>query len=231
MKNVILKVLKYICWVIVSLIVLFNMYNFINLTILKKDLSTVNGYTYLNVVTGSMNPTIKIGDLIIIDTEDKDIKNGDIITFKDENQNLVTHRVIETNEDFVLTKGDANNTDDGYINRNRIVGKYVFKLKAFGYVIETFKSPFTLVIILVLGVLVCYILSIDKDGNVIDVDDEYKEFILYKEKQKNKKTNNKKTTTKKVTKKVEKKSEPVKKVTKTSAKPSSKKVVKKTTKK
>lgn len=206
MKKVISKIIKTILWILISVIVLFNVYNIVNLKILKNKLTTVNGYTYLEVVSGSMEPTIKIGDLVLIDTKDKAICKNDIITFYDEYDNLVTHRVIALYDDYVITKGDANNTDDGKVMRDKIVGRYISKLNAFGYIIQTLKNPLTLVIILAIGVVVCFLISTDKDGKALDVDKDYIEFINYKKSLKeNKKSNNdkvnKKTTKKKTSSK------------------------------
>lgn len=202
MKKVISKIIKTILWILISVIVLFNVYNIVNLKILKNKLTTVNGYTYLEVVSGSMEPTIKIGDLVLIDTKDKAICKNDIITFYDEYDNLVTHRVIALYDDYVITKGDANNTDDGKVMRDKIVGRYISKLNAFGYIIQTLKNPLTLVIILAIGVVVCFLISTDKDGKALDVDKDYIEFINYKKSLKeNKKSNNDKENKKNTKKK------------------------------
>lgn len=202
MKKVISKIIKTILWILISVIVLFNVYNIVNLKILKNKLTTVNGYTYLEVVSGSMEPTIKIGDLVLIDTKDKAICKNDIITFYDEYDNLVTHRVIALYDDYVITKGDANNTDDGKVMRDKIVGRYISKLNAFGYIIQTLKNPLTLVIILAIGVVVCFLISTDKDGKALDVDKDYIEFINYKKSLKeNKKSNNDKVNKKNTKKK------------------------------
>ncbi len=38
---------------------------------------------------------------------------------------LVTHRIVEVNGNQIVTKGDANNTNDTPIQRNQIVGKVI----------------------------------------------------------------------------------------------------------
>ncbi|MBR3697841.1 MAG: hypothetical protein IKM97_06300 [Clostridia bacterium] len=47
----------------------------------------------LIVVTGSMEPSINIKEMIVI-KEQKDYKIGDIVTYKDNNNNFVTHRIV-----------------------------------------------------------------------------------------------------------------------------------------
>lgn len=188
MKGIVGKIIKSLIWILLSLIVLFNIYNFINLNILKKDLSTIGGYTYLEVVSGSMEPTIKIGDLILINTniDNYDYHVDDIITFRDEAGSLVTHRIIKVEENTVVTQGDANNATDGDILKKDIVGIYVKKFVAIGSLLNSLKNPVILVIILTIGILICFIISTDKSGEVVDVSDLEKEFIEYKKEQKKK---------------------------------------------
>ena len=126
------KVLIYLVGICLSLILIYNIYNMINLKILKKDLTTINGYGILDVISGSMEPTIKVGDLIVINTKDKNINVGDVVTFYDVDMAFVTHRVVSINDDIMITKGDANDSLDDPIPLNNIVGKYVFKINGLG---------------------------------------------------------------------------------------------------
>ena len=98
----------------------------INLTLIAKsylnkdEVPNVAGTLPLIVLTDSMYPVIKSGDLIICHTEEaENIRNGDVIAFFDPAGNgttIVTHRVLEITElDGELawrTKGDNNNTED-----------------------------------------------------------------------------------------------------------------------
>lgn len=52
------------------------------------------------------------------------IAKNDVITFEKENF-LITHRVLELNEDNLVTKGDANNTEDKPIEYTDVIGKVV----------------------------------------------------------------------------------------------------------
>ncbi len=165
--------------VILGIILIFNIYNFIEIKILKKDLVTIGGKSILEVVSGSMEPEINIGDLIIIDTLDKDYHEKDIVTFYDTEDTFVTHRIVSINEDEIITKGDSNNSEDGVITKDKIVGKYKFKIKGLGKIIAVIKKPITMILILIVGILVCIFFSLDNQGNVIN--DEYtKEFEKFK---------------------------------------------------
>ena len=98
----------------------------INLTLIAKsyihadEVPNVAGTLPLIVLTDSMYPVIKSGDLIICHTaEPEEIQVGDVIAFFDPAGNgttIVTHRVLEVTEQAGQTawrtKGDNNNTED-----------------------------------------------------------------------------------------------------------------------
>ena len=87
----------------------------------EKEVPGLFGRTPLIVLTDSMYPEIKSGDIIICkDISPEDVKVGDVISFFDPADKngvaVVTHRVIEIITDdgelYFRTKGDNNNTDD-----------------------------------------------------------------------------------------------------------------------
>ncbi|KCZ70807.1 signal peptidase I [Candidatus Methanoperedens nitroreducens] len=79
------------------------------------------------VVSDSMVPEFKKGDLILTQTMSKEPQVGDIVTFKARNViNPVTHRVIDIRDNIVITKGDNNPlVDDYFTTRDDIIGKAV----------------------------------------------------------------------------------------------------------
>jgi len=154
---------------ILGLMFVFNLYNIICLNILKQDLTSVLGYGILEVASGSMEPTIHTGDIIIINTNENYFDIDDIITFYDKEGSFVTHRIISKDEDGnFITKGDMNNTDDGIVRPNQVVGKCIYRLGSAGNLIKTLKSPLVMVMIFIVGVLICIYISMDKEGNFID---------------------------------------------------------------
>lgn len=185
-RNIILALLA----IVATLIVIFNMYQYVCINLLHKELATLNGYAVLEVVSGSMEPTIHIGDLIVIDTKTKEFKEQDIVTFRDVNGSFVTHRIISLKENEMITKGDYNKSDDGIQSIDTIIGKYKFKISGLGILMTSLKKPFSMFMIFVIGILLCIFVSLDKDGNVIlnEEEKEYQEFLNY---QKNKKKQSK----------------------------------------
>ena len=106
------------------------------------------------VQSGSMEPTIRTGAIVVIDSAPT-YKVGDIITFYFSPSDKIptTHRVIEVGskdgEARYLTKGDANkNADPREIEKKTVVGKVLFSLPFAGYVLDFAKKPLGFVLII-----------------------------------------------------------------------------------
>lgn len=183
------KILTVILVLLVGLLVSYNLYKFICTKILKQDIATIGGCTALEVVSGSMEPTLHIGDMIVINTKAKDYDVGDIVTFYDKEGSFVTHRIVSIDEEKMVTKGDNNNKLDEPTERDKIIGKYVFKIGRGKKIISALQSPLIIALVLVNGILFCIYVSIDKDGNIIlDAEEkEYQEFQEYMSSKKEKK--------------------------------------------
>jgi signal peptidase len=90
----------------------------------------VPGYTSASITSGSMQPKLRPGDVVIAAASDDLIGERTIIVFEDpEHGDLVTHRIAEVNEDGTYTtKGDANGVTDARpvpIENVAGVGKWV----------------------------------------------------------------------------------------------------------
>lgn len=85
------------------------------------------------VTSGSMEPTFKKGDLVLMQNILVKPKVGDVVIFNDpqgftagSKTVTVTHRIIEISEDIVRTKGDNNPKADSWkISKNTILGKAI----------------------------------------------------------------------------------------------------------
>lgn len=169
---------------ILILLLTYNIYSFVCRKILKKSVATVSGYATLSVVSGSMEPTLAIGDIIVIDTHEKKYQKGDIVTFLDDDGTLVTHRILSIHGKEMITKGDNNNTQDSPSTVGKIVGKYMFRIPKGDKIFSFFKNPLVILLILAIGILFSIFISIDKNGNIkLDEEEqEYAEFKKYLEK-------------------------------------------------
>ncbi|MBO5221475.1 MAG: signal peptidase I [Clostridia bacterium] len=95
------------------------------------------GHCFFRVVTGSMEPSLSVGELILTDDVDiKEICVGDVVSFRSQSidtmGNIITHRVVDVSHNAMgeiqlLTKGDANLSVDGmYVTASNLIGKVVW---------------------------------------------------------------------------------------------------------
>jgi signal peptidase len=145
MKNILKKVDFFTIILIIILIILT--YCYAQLKIFKAGYINFCGYSIFQVVSGSMSDTIEIKDIVIVKITN-DIDVNDIITFKYED-NFITHRVIEENNERIITKGDANNTQDDPITRDMVVGKVVYIFKNVAVWIDVLKTPQVIIAIII----------------------------------------------------------------------------------
>lgn len=117
------KVVNIVSYVIAIFIIIVLVYVIASKLILKKSYPNVFGYTYMQVKTGSMAPSLNINDIVIIKLK-TNYKVNDIVTFEQDGY-FITHRIIKMNGDKILTKGDSNNTEDDEIGASLVVGKVV----------------------------------------------------------------------------------------------------------
>lgn len=130
------------------------------------------------VLTGSMEPELSVGSLLIIKpAEYEKIKVGDDITFvRDKNLTLVTHRVIQKDDETqkITTQGIANNSPDNPTSFKNVVGKVVFHIPFVGYFViwtSTVKGKIICGIIIAALVALSILFSKSKSDKD-DTDDE-----------------------------------------------------------
>lgn len=154
------KVLYVLTIVVLSIIIIFNLCSIL-------DIGFFN-YRIFKVVTGSMEPNIKVGETILIKNENK-YKKGDIITYKYKNT-YVTHRVVKIDKDSIITKGDANNTVDEAIKKSDVIGKMVTKLRVLSFINYLIGLPYVWILVLIIGIIKIILLPTykRKNGKIID---------------------------------------------------------------
>ncbi len=130
----------------VALVLGLNVYKCNAKKLLGDQMPMPLGYGASVVVSGSMEPTLSIGDMVIV-KKTKDVKVGDIVVFQSGNI-LVIHTVIEVGDGVIVTKGDANNVDDGEIALSAVKGKMVFAIPKVGYAVDVIRHPVSVILIL-----------------------------------------------------------------------------------
>ena len=131
------------------------------------------GNSLLHIVTGSMEPTVSVGDYIYIkDVEISDLKQGDIIAYYSEDPEiagkLVLHRIVNINEDGTYqTMGDANPIPDRLpVRADQIAGRFTGRARLFNW-LASFVSPQKLLLLAV--VIPLFFLSIYEVNTVAKI--------------------------------------------------------------
>lgn len=78
----------------------------------------------LVVISGSMEPTLKVGGVLYYEKINIDeLDEGDILVYQ-ANEHIISHRIVDIIEDDFITKGDKNNSIDNYlVSSNQVLGK------------------------------------------------------------------------------------------------------------
>lgn len=108
------------------------------------------------VLSGSMEPALKTGGIVISDTKKRKPDTGDIITYQIGDMNI-THRVIGKRNYRYITKGDANDRKDPVmVKPEQITGTVVLDIPFLGYVAVFLrqKSVFCLLALMLIQELI-----------------------------------------------------------------------------
>ncbi len=149
----ILIVIVLICLGVVS-------YTFIQVKVLNKSYANYFGYTYFHTISGSMEDYINIDDYVFVKIT-KDVSKDDVISFED-NEMIVTHRIIKINDKEIITKGDANNVTDKPINKEQVIGKVVYIGRDYGKIIKIISEPIVFISFFITVVLFSLVFSDEK---------------------------------------------------------------------
>lgn len=146
------KKLDTIFTIILFIILTILLFCYAQLKIFHKDYINFCGYTIFQVITGSMSNTINPQDIVIVKLTDE-VKTNDIITFR-VGDDFVTHRMIGVEGDKIITRGDANNSQDAPISKEQIVGKVVLIINNVAIWVKVIQEP------IVIGAIIVTIIAI-----------------------------------------------------------------------
>lgn len=170
-KNRIKKVIDFIIYPIIAIFLMCSLLIVFQVAKNPNEMPSLFGYKMFNVVSGSMEPNLKIGDIVIVKKVEKEnIKEENIITFRQGN-GIVTHRVVDIikeNEDvYYRTKGDNNNAnDEQLVNYKDIEGIYVFKISKVGLLINNIKNTTSIIIIVLILYFIYKLMQMKDDRKV-----------------------------------------------------------------
>ena len=120
------------------------------------------------IQSGSMEPTIMTGDVILINVRPHQVKTGDIITFRDPKDRVITHRVLKiidaSGTEQIFTKGDNNQSADPFaITGDRIIGKYLYRVPKLGLLLVQFHKPIGSVSLVITVLALAFLPDLLKD--------------------------------------------------------------------
>lgn len=144
------KRIQFIITACLLILLASNVYQIVGQYIFRQELPKFFGITQVIVLSGSMEPAISAGDMLIL-KEQPAYRLGDIVTYR-KGQSLITHRIIRSNGLKVTTKGDANNIEDEPISVDQIEGRVALVLPGVGNWILFLKTPLGM-LLLSLGAL------------------------------------------------------------------------------
>lgn len=155
-KNIFSKIIggffKLLGILIIILVIIF----IIRAVVYKKY--DVFGCRFYMIMSGSMEPTIQVGDAVIT-KETNDLKTGDVVAFQNNSNATVVHRIIKTYTEgeskLYQTQGDNNNAPDkGLIKNENIKGKVLVKIPKAGQIILYLQKHIYILIIPIVGAII-----------------------------------------------------------------------------
>ncbi len=161
-KNIEIKlkrIVDILVYIIFIPILLYNIILIIKAIENPKETPSFLGIKTYVIVSGSMEPNIQIGDIVVVKSiknKEEAIKVGDVISFR-KGHSVITHRItnIEKDENGILriaTKGDNNNTEDSErILINNIEGKVVKVIPKIGYITVLFKDKVIIIVTFIIA--------------------------------------------------------------------------------
>lgn len=139
MKKKVKAIIRITLLVIVALLIGGNIYVLNASRLVGNTVPMPFGVGAAVVLSGSMEPELSVGDLLII-SERESYEIDDVVVYQDSGM-AITHRIVFIADNEIITRGDANNTDDSPISREQIKGEVVIAIPFVGYAVNAIKTP------------------------------------------------------------------------------------------
>lgn len=171
------------CLILIPMLVI-NLYIIYQAKTNKDEVPSILGYKPFIVLSGSMETKIHRGDLIFVkEIEPSELVLEDVIAFRDAEETITTHRIIEIVEregiTYFITKGDNNNNQDqNLVEFEDVEGIYVGRIPGVGNVMNALAEP-TTIIIIGLGITILFVIGYSISNKKLK-DEERREFLEYK---------------------------------------------------
>lgn len=149
------RVITITTYILIILLLTYNISLIIQAVVNPSKTPSFFGIKTYSIISGSMEPTIHTGDIVIAkETNKENLQIGDIISFR-LGQSVVTHRIIgieETeNGEVYTTKGDKNNTEDKVeIKIDLIEGKVIGRIPFMGKIAKLLHGNISIIVIILM---------------------------------------------------------------------------------
>lgn len=150
--QVLKKIITIIVYMLVIPLLIYNVSLIVQAVVVPNKTPSFLGIKTYTIISGSMEPEVKIGDIVIVkENQNEDLNIGDIISYR-QGQSVVTHRIVdiyETEEEKIYkTKGDSNNVEDKLeIKDNMIEGKMIGKVPFLGKISTLLQGKVAIIVI------------------------------------------------------------------------------------
>ena len=127
----------------------------------------LSGLRLCVIQSGSMEPTIHTYSVCLVTTQVDydDLSVGDIVVYtrRSDGQQIV-HRIVDITDAGAITRGDANQTDDGVsVTPDNLYARYIAHIPCGGRVINAIRTPTGYAIIItIVAILIAWNIIEDK---------------------------------------------------------------------
>lgn len=130
------------------IIIIFFIFNYFNITPYKIMVVATNSMAFKNEENRyleNINNQFNANDIVIVKKVNNinELKLYDVISYINEDNVNIIHRIIEIDNDSIITRGDSNNASDKAISFDQVVGVYTdFKIPKIGLIVFFLESYF-----------------------------------------------------------------------------------------
>ena len=165
MRKLISKIIKITSYCLFGFVICLSLF----LVALRYmgETPSVFGYSCYYVLTTSMEPEIKAGEMILGKSVDPaQLQVGDVVTYMGDTgalkDKIITHKIIDINGDIIITQGVANEDPDPAIYSSQIMSRYVATLPFVGKLFSVINSKFGFIFLILtpLGLLIVNEISV-----------------------------------------------------------------------
>ncbi len=145
-----MRIVRGILIVLLALVLALNVGLLFSRFVLKEEPPHLLGYYPMIVATGSMEPALPAGSVVIARAQ-ADYAVGDVLSFR-QGGAVVTHRIIEETADGFRTQGDANSAPDSEtVPHGAALGRVILCLPHVGRAAMVLQGPLGILALAAVG--------------------------------------------------------------------------------